>query len=150
MSLLARIEKDVVTAMKSRDSFKVGVLRLAKAALANKRIELRTDLTAEQENQVVSTLVKQRNEAIEIYEKAGRNDLAEKEGKEREILQSYLPEEVSDAEIEAAVQEAIESVGATSAKDIGGVMKEALAKLKATGKTVDGKRVNGVVRARLS
>lgn len=150
MSLSKRIDKDLVAAMKARESFKLGVLRLAKAALANKRIELRTDLTEDQEKQVVSTLVKQRNEAIEIYEKAGRTELAEKELREREILQGYLPEEVSEVEIEAVVQSVIESLGASSAKDIGAVMKQALATLKETGKTVDGKRVNEVVRARLS
>jgi hypothetical protein len=94
--------------------------------------------------------VKQRTESIEIFEKAGRTDLAAKESQERDLIRAYLPEAVSQAEIESVVAEVVSALGAGSAKDVGAVMKEALARLKATGKTVDGKAVNAAVRARLS
>jgi uncharacterized protein YqeY len=99
---------------------------------------------------VLQTLVKQRTESIETFEKGGRADLVEKETLERELLRSYLPEAISEAEVETVVGEVVKALGASSAKDIGAVMKEALARLKATGKTVDGKAVNAVVRAKLS
>jgi uncharacterized protein YqeY len=123
---------------------------MTKAALKNKEIELRKPLSPDEENQVLQTLVKQRTESIETFEKGGRADLVEKETLERDLLRSYLPEAISGAEVERVVGEVVEALGASSAKDVGAVMKEALARLKATGKTVDGKAVNAVVRAKLS
>ncbi|HXV60068.1 MAG TPA: GatB/YqeY domain-containing protein [Vicinamibacteria bacterium] len=149
-SLGERVQKDMVAAMKARDNFKVGVLRLVKAALQNKQIELRGKLSTEQENQVLVTLVKQRNEAIEVYERAGRFELVDKETAERELITAYLPERVSDEEVARVVDAVISELEASTAKDIGAVMKETLARLKSTGKTVDGKSVNAVVRAKLS
>lgn len=150
MSLSERVQKDLVEAMKARDGFRVGVLRLVKAALQNKEIEARRPLEDEEERQVLSTLVKQRNESIETYAKAGRDDLAEKETRERELIRGYLPEEVSTEEVARVVDEVATALGASTPKDVGAVMKEALARLRATGKTVDGKAVNAAVRARLS
>jgi uncharacterized protein YqeY len=139
-----------VDAMKRKDALKVSVLRMTKAALKNKEIELRRALSPDEENQVLQTLVKQRTESIETFEKGGRADLVEKETLERDLLRSYLPEAISEAEVETVVVEVVKALGASSAKDVGAVMKEALARLKATGKTVDGKAVNAVVRAKLS
>jgi uncharacterized protein YqeY len=150
VSLSERVQKDLVEAMKARDGFRVGVLRLVKAALQNKEIEARRPLEDEEERQVLSTLVKQRNESIETYAKAGRDDLAEKETRERELIRGYLPEEVSTEEVARVVDEVATALGASTPKDVGAVMKEALARLRATGKTVDGKAVNAAVRARLS
>ncbi|HEY7699547.1 MAG TPA: GatB/YqeY domain-containing protein [Vicinamibacteria bacterium] len=150
MSLSERIQSELVDAMKRKDALKVSVLRMTKAALKNKEIELRKPLSPDEENQVLQTLVKQRTESIETFEKGGRADLVEKETLERELLRSYLPEAISEAEVETVVGEVVKALGASSAKDIGAVMKEALARLKATGKTVDGKAVNAVVRAKLS
>lgn len=150
MSLSERIQSDLVAAMKSREALKLSVLRMTKAALKNKEIELRRPLSPDEENQVLQTLVKQRTESIESFEKGGRADLAEKEGKERDFLRAYLPEAVSEADVERVVAEVVKDLGASSAKDVGAVMKEALVRLKATGKTVDGKAVNAVVRAKLS
>jgi uncharacterized protein YqeY len=150
VSLSERIQSELVDAMKRKDALKVSVLRMTKAALKNKEIELRKPLSPDEENQVLQTLVKQRTESIETFEKGGRADLVEKETLERDLLRSYLPEAISGAEVERVVGEVVEALGASSAKDVGAVMKEALARLKATGKTVDGKAVNAVVRAKLS
>lgn len=150
MSLSDRIQKDLVAAMKSKSATRVSVLRMLKTALRNKEIEARGELTAEQEHQVLNTLVKQRGESIESFEKAGREDRAAGEREERAILKEYLPEEVSLAEVERAVEAVVGELEATSPKDIGAVMKEVMARLKATGKTVDGKTVNGVVRRALT
>ena len=150
MTLSERIQSDLVDAMKRKETLKVSVLRMTKAALKNKEIELRRPVSPDEENQLLQTLVKQRTESIEMFEKGGRADLVEKETLERDILRSYLPEAVSEAEVERVVVEVVKDLGASSAKDIGAVMKEALVRLKGTGKTVDGKAVNAVVRAKLS
>jgi uncharacterized protein YqeY len=150
MSLSERIQKDMVESMKRKESLRVSALRMVKAALKNKEIELKKPLALEEEMQVLQSLVKQRSESIEIFEKAGRTDLARKESEERDLIRAYLPEAVSEAEIEAVVADVVTALGASSAKDVGAVMKEALNRLKATGKTVDGKAVNAAVRARLS
>jgi uncharacterized protein YqeY len=150
MSLSETMQRDLVEAMKKKDGVRVSVLRMAKAAFKNKEIELRRPLTTEDEIQILQTLVKQRNESIETFDKAGRNDLVAKETEEREIIRAYLPEAVSEEEIERVVTETIGALEASSPKDMGAVMKEALSRLKATGKTVDGKTVNAVVRSKLS
>ncbi|HEY7820684.1 MAG TPA: GatB/YqeY domain-containing protein [Vicinamibacteria bacterium] len=150
MSLSERLQSDLVEAMKSKETLRVSVLRMTKAALKNKEIELKKPLSPEEENQVLQTLVKQRTESIETFEKGGRADLVEKEKAERDMIRAYLPEAVSDAEVDQVVADVVKDLGATSAKDIGAVMKEALQRLKATGKTVDGKAVNAAVRAKLS
>jgi uncharacterized protein YqeY len=150
VSLSERIQGDLVEAMKRKEALRVSVLRMMKSALKNKEIDLRKPLTPDEENQVLQTLVKQRTESIETFEQGGRQDLADKEKDEREIIRGYLPEAVSDSEIERVVGEVVKDLGAGSAKDVGAVMKEALSRLKATGKTVDGKVVNAFVRAKLS
>jgi uncharacterized protein YqeY len=136
--------------MKRKEALRTSVLRMIKSAIKNKEIELRKPLSPDEENQVLQTLSKQRTESIETFEKGGRTDLADKEKEEREIIRGYLPEAVADEEIERVVAEVVRDLGAGSAKDVGAVMKEALSRLKATGKTVDGKVVNGFVRAKLS
>jgi uncharacterized protein YqeY len=150
VSLSERLQSELVQAMKRKETLRVSVLRMTKSALKNREIELKKPLSPEEENQVLQTLVKQRTESIETFEKGGRADLAEKEKAEREMIRAYLPEGVSDAEMDQVVAAVIEDLAATSAKDIGAVMKEALQRLKATGKTVDGKAVNAAVRAKLS
>jgi uncharacterized protein len=150
MSLSEQIQKDLVSAMKAKETLRLSVLRMIKAALKNREIELRKPLDPGEEMQVLQTLVKQRTESIETFERGGRADLAAKESEERELIRRYLPEEVSGAEVERVVTEVVAALGASSAKDIGAVMKETLARLKATGKTVDGKSVNAAVRAKLS
>lgn len=148
MAILEQVEKDLVAAMKAREELKLSVLRMMKAALVNKRIELGKALENAEAMTVLRTLVKQRHESVEAYRKGGRNDLADKEEAEIKIVEAYLPAAISDVEIDVAVAEAITETGAASAKDLGKVMKAAMAKL--AGKNVDGKRVNERVRAKLS
>lgn len=135
--------------MKSRDTLRLGVLRLIKTALQNKAIEERGALSEEQESQVLKTLLKQRKESIEMFRKGGREDLASKEAAEIEVLGDFLPESVSEGDIELVVSDVALELGASSMKDMGGVMKETMARLDATGKLVDGKLVSAVVRRKL-
>lgn len=150
MSLSERLQKDLVEAMKARETTRVSVLRLIKTAIQNKEIELGEGLSLEQEIQLLQTMMKQRNEAIATFEKGERKDLADKERDELTFLRTYLPEEVSLDEVDEVAGAVVEELGATSPKDMGNVMKETMSRLKKTGKTVDGKVVNQVVRSKLS
>ena len=148
MSLEQTLSADIVTAMKARDQNKLTALRMLKTALTNKSIEKGRALDAGEELQVVSMLVKQRRDSIEQFTKGGRQDLADKEQAEIAILNTYLPAAASDEEVAAAVAAAVVETGASSAKDMGKVMKAVMAAL--AGKTVDGKKVSEAVKARLS
>ncbi len=150
MSLSEKLQAELAPAMKARERSRVGVIRLIKAALKNKEIENGKSLSTEEENQILQTMVKQRNEAMEQFEKGGRADLVKKEAEEKELIQAYLPEAVSEDEIERIAVEVIEEIGASSPKDMGRVMKETMARLKGLSKPVDGKAVNAVVRTKLS
>ncbi len=145
MTILERVEKDLVAAMKAREDLRLSVLRMMKAALKNKQIELSKPLDDDQAFTVLRTLVKQRHDSAEQFRKGGREELAAKEESEIKIVQGYLPAAASDEEIEAAVAAAITEAGATGAKDLGKVMKAAIAKLK----NADGRRVNEIARAKL-
>ena len=134
--------------MKAKDSGRLSALRMLKAALMNKSVEKNRALESAEELQVVSSLVKQRRDAIEQFTAGGRKDLADKELAEIGILETYLPPSVSAEDLEPAVTQAIAETGATSPKDMGKVMKAVMAAL--AGKTVDGKKVNELVRAKLS
>ena len=148
MSLENSLGADIVTAMKAKDQTKLTALRMLKTALTNKSIEKGRALEGAEELQVVSMLVKQRRDSIEQFTKGGRTDLADKEQAEIAILNAYLPASASDDEIAAAVAAAIAETGATSAKDMGKVMKATMAGL--AGKTVDGKKVSETVKAKLA
>lgn len=148
MSLEQALSADIVAAMKAKDQTRLTALRMLKTALTNKSIEKGRALEGAEELQVVSTLVKQRRDSIEQFTKGGRQDLADKELAEIGILNAYLPAAASDDEIGAAVTAAIAETGATSAKDMGKVMKAVMAAL--AGKTVDGRKVSDAVKARLS
>ena len=148
MSLEQSLSADIVSAMKAKDPNKLTALRMLKTALTNKSIEKGRALEGAEELQVVSTLVKQRKDAIEQFTKGGRQDLADKEQAEIVILNTYLPASASDEEVAAAVTAAIAETGATGAKDMGKVMKAAMAAL--AGKTVDGKKVSEAVKASLA
>lgn len=150
MPLLERMTQDLTTAMKERDALKTGVLRMAKAALKNREIEKKSPLEDTEVVKVLSSLVKQRQDAAEQFQGAKRPDLADKELAEIEVLKAYLPQEASDETIEAAVATAIADTGASSMKDMGRVMKTALAALDSSGAAVDGKKVSEIVRRRLS
>lgn len=149
-TLTERINQDLTTAMRARDAARTDVLRMTKTALTNKELEKRAALSDDEALRTLQTLVKQREESIDMFRRGGRPELADKEQAEIAILRAYLPAEASEEDIQAAVAQAISETGATSAKDLGKAMKAALALLKAAGKPADGKRVNEAVRARLA
>lgn len=150
MSLKDKITGDITAAMKAKDANRLSVLRMAKAALmneANKR-GAGYELSDEEITKVLNTLVKQRRDSIEQFEKAGRTELAEKEKTELVVLEDYLPQSATKEEIESAVTEAINETGASSIKEMGAVMKAAQAKL--AGKSADGRLVSETVKAKLA
>ena len=148
MSVQARIEKDFVAALKAREELRVSTLRMVKTALKHREVAERRALTDIEVIEVVRSLIKQRREAIEQYRRGGRLDLAEKEAREIEILEEYVPPPASEAEIERVVEETIAELGARTLKDMGPVMKAVMAKL--AGRVVEGRRVNEIVRTKLS
>jgi uncharacterized protein len=148
MSLAEKIQTDIATAMKARDDFRLSVLRMVKAAIQLKEVEKIRKLDENESIQLLQTLLKQRKESIDQFTKGGRPELAEKEGKEAAIIESYLPAGASADEMEAAVSKAIAESGATSIKQMGAVVKAA--KVQLEGKTVDGKSLSDMVRERLS
>jgi uncharacterized protein YqeY len=147
MTLNEKIAADITSAMKGKDAPRLSALRMLKAAVMNKEVEKGRTLEDPEVLQVVSSLVKQRRDSIEQFSKAGRTDLVDKETGEIGILEAYLPPAVSAEEIDAAVAAAIVESGATSAKDMGKVMKAVMPKL--AGKNVDGRAVNEAVRRKL-
>lgn len=149
MSTAEKVGQDLTAAMKAQDAAKVSTLRMAKAALKNREIEKREPLDDSETVRVLQGLVKQREDSAAQFDQAGRGELAQKERAEIEVLRVYLPQEVGAEEVEAAVEKAAAETGAASAKDMGKVMKAALAILQAGGKAVDGKKVNEAVRKRL-
>jgi uncharacterized protein len=149
VSLIERVTQDLTAAMKAQDAARTSVLRMAKSALKNKEIDKKAPLDESESTKVLQVLVKQREDSIEQFQKANRTDLVAKEQNELAILKAYMPQEASDAEITAAVEKAVADTGASSPKDMGKVMKAALAVLQDTGKPADGKRVSGAVRRRL-
>jgi len=150
MTLVERITQDLTAAMKAQDAARTSTLRMAKAALKNREIDKKAPLDEAEAAKIVQGLVKQREDSVEQYVKAQRPELADKERAEIVVLRAYLPAEVTDEEVAAAVEKAVAETGAASAKDMGKAMKAALAVLAASGKAVDGRRVNEAVRKRLS
>jgi uncharacterized protein len=148
MALLEQIQKDMVQAMKAKDEARLGTVRMIKAALKKHEIDSMKPLDEATELQVMSTLIKQRREAADLYRKGNRPELADKEEMELKLIESYLPASPTEGELNAAVEQAVAETGATSAKQMGQVMKAAQAKL--AGKRVDGKVLSEKVKARLT
>jgi uncharacterized protein YqeY len=148
MSLNERVDTELAAAMRARDPARLSALRLLKTALTNRRIERGRPLSDVEALQVVQSLAKQRHDSIDQFGRAGRHDLVEKERAELAVLEALLPPALSDEALAAAVDAAIAEVGATSARDMGRVMKATLARL--AGEAVDGRRVNELVRSRLA
>jgi uncharacterized protein YqeY len=144
MKLIEKIQADMTTAMKAREEFRLGVLRMVKTALKNKEIEKIRPLEPAEEFAILQTLVKQRHESVDQFTKGGRMELAEKEKREIPIIEAYLPSGATPEEMDAAIAE----TGASSAKQMGAVIKAARARLE--GKTIDGKALSDRVRARLA
>jgi uncharacterized protein YqeY len=147
MALVDEVSAAIGDAMRSQNPIRLGALRMLKAALVNRAVEKRSALDDREALQVVASLVKQRRDSIEQFEKGGRRDLAEKEAAEIAVLESYLPPPADAASLGRAIDDAIAETGATSLKDIGPVMKAAMAKL--AGSSADGKVVNEIVRQKL-
>jgi uncharacterized protein YqeY len=147
MSLSEQIVADLTASMKAQDAQRTSTLRMVKAAMMNRKIEKGGELDDEEMQKLLRSLVKQRRDSIEQYEKAGRQELVDKEQAEIAVIETYLPQAASQAEIETAVAAAIAETGATSIKDMGKVMKAAQAAL--AGKNADGKVVADIVKAKL-
>lgn len=148
MSLNDRLSDDLTQAMKARDQLRMDAIRMVKAALQNKKFELKKELDEAEMSRVLLSLVKQRKEATELYQKGKREDLAEKELKEIVIIEAYLPKALSQEEIIQVVEGVIRESGPVTMKDMGKVMKAVTAKL--TGQAVDGKRLSDLVRSKLT
>ena len=148
MSLLNEVTTAIADAMRKQDAVRLGALRMLKAALMNREVERGRALDDNEAGQVVTALVKQRKDSIEQFTKGGRQDLVEKESAEMRVLESYLPPAADRADIDRAIADAIAETGATSVKDMGRVMKAAMAKL--AGQSVDGKTVSELVKQKLS
>jgi uncharacterized protein len=147
MSLKAKILDDVKTAMKERNQLKLDTVRFLQSAIKNREIELRpVEIKDEDILNVIKKMVKQRKESIEQFEKAGRQDLADKEKSELQIYEQYLPKAMDRAEVEKVVAAVMIEMKATTVKDMGGVMKEVIAR---TGGAADNKVVSEIVRAKL-
>lgn len=148
MSLKQQITSDMTAAMKAQDAARTSTLRMVKAAIMNREKDGGGELTDEDIQKLLRTQVKQRRDSVEQYEKANRPDLADKEQAEIAIIEAYLPQSAPQEEIDQAVVAAIAETGASSMKDMGGVMKAAMAKL--AGKSADGKMVSQTVKAKLA
>ena len=147
MSLKQQIILDLTTSMKAQDAARTSTLRMVKASIMNREIEKGAELDDEEMAKLLRSMVKQRHDSIEQFEKGGRQDLVEKESEEVKVIEAYLPQPPSRAEIEQAVAAAISETEATSMKDMGNVMKAAQAHL--AGKNADGRTVSEVVKAKL-
>ena len=148
MGLKEKIITDMTAAMKASDKARTSTLRMVKAALQNREIEKGGPLDDEELMKLLRSLVKQRRDSIEAYEKGNRQDLVDKEKAEIAVIEAYLPRAASADEIEQAVSAAIAEAGATSMKDMGKVMKAAQALL--AGKNADGRTVSEIVKTKLS
>jgi uncharacterized protein YqeY len=147
MNYKEKIEQQLVAAAKGKDKIALSALRMMRAALHNKEIDLKRDLTDAEFLQVLSGMVKQRKDSIEQFKSGNRMDLVEKEEAELKVVQAFLPLQMSTDEMAAQIEKAIQDVGAVGAKDMGKVMKVLMPKL--TGR-VDGKALGEMVKAKLS
>jgi uncharacterized protein len=148
MTVFEQIQKDIVTAMKAKDEVRLSVLRMVKSAFQLKEVEKIRPLDEAESITLLQTLVKQRKESIEQFAKGGRQDLVQKETEQLKVLETYLPAGASESEMDDAIANAIASIGATSMKQMGAVVKAAKEAL--TGKSVDGKALSDRVRDRLA
>lgn len=148
MSLREQIIADMTAAMKARDAARTSTLRMLKAAIVNREIEKGGELDDEEMSKVLRSQVKQRRDSVDQYQKAGRQELVEKESAEIAVIESYLPQAASLEEIEQAVAAAIAEIGATSMKEMGAVMKATMGIL--AGKNPDGRVVSETVKKKLA
>lgn len=148
MALIDQLQKDMLVLMKAKDEARLSAVRMLKAALMKEKVDSMKPLDEAAEMKVLNSLVKQRQDAADMYRKGGRPEQAEKEEEERRVLESYMPAAATDAEVEAAIAEAMTETGATTPKQMGLVMNAVKAKL--SGKRIDGKLLSGKVKEKLS
>lgn len=147
MSLHDRLTEDLKLAMKARDQLRMDVIRMIKAAVMNKEMEIKKDLDDAEMSRVMTAMIKQRRESIEQFEKGQRVELADKERQEIAILESYLPQALSSEQLSAVVDSVIRDTGARSLKEMGTVMKAVM--VRVAGQPVDGKQISDLVRSKL-
>ena len=150
MPIIEQIQNDIITAMKAREEQRLSTLRLVKSALKNREIEKMAPLDDKESQQVLSTLIKQRKEAIEQFTKGGRQEMADKEASEIKTIEAYLPKAAGEEEVVAGVRVVIAEMGAPTMKDMGTVMKNVMARFAGAGIRVEGKVVSDVVKRELA
>jgi len=150
LTISERITQDITAAMKARDEHRLSTLRMVKSAIKNEEIDKRAALDDQEAMAVLNTLIKQRKDSIEQFTKGGRKELANKEAAEICIIEGYLPKAAGAEEITAVVRSTISEIGSPTMKDMGSVMKNAMAKFAASGARVDGKVVSETVKKLLS
>jgi uncharacterized protein len=150
MNIPEKIQQDIVAAMRAREEQRLSTLRMVKSALKNKEIDKRAPLDEKEALAVLSTLIKQRKDSVEQFTKGGRQELADKEAAEIVLIESYMPKAAGEEEVAATVRAAIAEMGTPTIKDMGTVMKNAMARFAATGTRVDGKLVSEIVKRELS
>ncbi len=148
MSLTEQVQKDMVAAMRSKEELRLSTLRMMKTALKNKEIDKRAPLDEKEELQVLSTLIKQRKDSIEAFEKGDRPELAKKEAEEITYIETYMPKALGEDDIVAAVKATIDEMGSPTMKDMGAVMKNVMTRF--AGARVDGKVVSDAVKKELA
>src|SRR3984893_1303477 len=150
MSLVDQIQKDITTAMKAREEQRLSTLRMVKTALKNREIEKMAPLDDKESQAVLTTLIKQHKESVEQFSKGGRQERADKEAAEIVLIETYLPKAAGEAEVVAGVKAVIAEMGAPTMKEMGTVMKNAMARFSAAGMRVDGKVVSEAVKRELA
>lgn len=146
MAFKSRLAEEMKDALRSGDKVRLGALRLLLASVKNREVEIGREVTDDEFIQVVASEVKRRKEAIEAYERAARKDLLDRERREQEVLEAYLPEQMSEEDVRALVEEAVSATGAAGPGDLGKVMGYVMGKAKGR---VDGGTINAMVRERL-
>lgn len=150
MSIAEQIQKDITAAMKAREEHRLSALRMIKTALKHREVEKMAPLDDKESLQVLSTLIKQRKDSAEQFRKGGRDAMADREEVEITLIESYMPKATGEAEVEAGVAAVVAEMGAPTMKDMGSVMKNAMARFQAANMRVDGKTVSDIVKRKLS
>jgi uncharacterized protein len=150
MPLVDQIQKDIVAAMKAKEEARLSTLRMIKSALQLKTVDKMSPLDDKESQTVLATLIKQRKESIEQFTKGGRQEMADKEAAEITIIETYLPKAASEADVIAGVKAVIAEMGSPTMKDMGTVMKTAMARFQGADMRVDGKMVSEVVKKELA
>ncbi len=150
MSLIEQIQSDITAAMKAREEQRLSTLRMVKTALKNREIEKMAPLDEKESQAVLATLIKQRKESVEQFTKGGRQEMADKEAAEIALIETYLPKQAGEVEVLAGVKAVIAEMGSPSMKEMGAVMKNAMARFSGAGMRVDGKMVSDLVKRELA